>query len=650
MSNRRSRILVVDDNPATHYSTARVLRSAGFDTVPAITGTEALAHSHLDVDLIILDVNLPDIDGFEVARRLRLDPVTSHLPIVHLSATLIGELDRAQGLESGSDSYLTHPVEPTVLVGTVKAFLRARRAEEAVRASEARFRGVFDHALNGIMLVEPSGLCVEANPAMCTMLARSREDLVGRVSDFMHVIALTEVHAIRAAIDRDREWRGCLPMRRGDNEVVEIEWHISCPPGTDLRIAIASDVSERNRLEREREAIIERERAARAEAERINLIKDEFLATLSHELRNPLNAIVGWSNVLMRSDMPKRLEEAVRAIDRNARMQAQLISDLLDVSRIASGKLDLEIAGLQLNLTIEAAIQSVGPVAHAKDVRIEFAGGQEITIDGDGARLQQVFWNLLSNAVKFTPAGGVIRVSLERDDVDVRVVVADTGKGISAEFLPHIFERFRQEQSDTRKSYSGLGLGLAIAQHLVTLHGGRIDASSEGEGKGATFTVRLPAGCKTKRVPSMTPAASVHTRLDGLRVLVVDDDADTRALMRRLLGDAGAEVAESDDVERALSAVDDFQPQILVSDIGMAVHNGYDLIQKIRQTHSDVRLPAIAVTAFARAEDRRMALQAGFQEHLTKPIDAQQMLTLVAALSRTLKSPEPDLPPGQVSG
>ncbi len=634
MSAPVARILVVDDNPATCYATSRVLSAAGYAVVAAIDGAQALSLARGAIDLVILDINLPDIDGFEVARRLRIDPRSSRLPIVHLSATLTGDANKAEGLAAGSDSYLEHPVEPQVLLGTVRAFLRTRRAEEIVRASEARFRGVFDLASNGIMLTARTGVCLEANPAMCQILGRTREELVGMNTIELQVFDEATVGAVSAIIDTEGTWQGYLPLLRGDGSIAELEWRISQSADSDLRVAVATDIGDRRRLESAREDIYERERAARAEAERVNRIKDEFLATLSHELRNPLNAIVGWANVLLRSGVTDDLKQAVVAIDRNARMQAQLISDLLDVSRIASGKLDLERNPLRLDQIVAAALQSVQPMAAAKGVHLQAPAVVPVTVDGDSARLQQVLWNLLSNAVKFTPAGGIVTVAISEHAGSAVVTVSDTGKGVSADFLPHIFERFRQEQSDSRKSYSGLGLGLAIAQHLVGLHGGNIEAQSDGEGCGARFVVTLPqlsgVAIEVQPEPTVAPAA----RLDGIRVLVVDDDADTRALMMRLLGDAGAEVGESDHVAHALEMLENFEPQVLVSDIGMAVRDGYDLIRKVRETRPASALPAVAVTAFARAEDRQQALQAGFQEHLTKPIDAHQMLGLVAKLVR----------------
>lgn len=636
MSAEQPRILVVDDNPATRYSTSRVLSAASFQIASAATGAEALRNARQDIDLVILDVDLPDIDGYEIARRLRADPATARLPIVHLSASLVGDSHKVRGLEAGSDTYMVHPVEPTVLVGTVRAFLRARRAEEATRASEARFRGVFDQALNGILLVDAGELCLETNPAMCALLGRTREQLVGQpVRDWFAPEHEPTLAQMRAALAERGSWEGYVPMLHADGALVELEWRVSLPPGGESQVMIATDVRERRRLEYEREQLFQRERAARSEAERNNRIKDEFLATLSHELRNPLNAIVGWSSVLLHSGLSGQVHEAVQAIERNARIQAQLISDLLDVSRITSGKMNLELLPLQFEAIVAAALPGVMPSANAKQVQIECRGLESVAgkfaVLGDTARLQQVVWNLLSNAVKFTPAGGLVTVLLEQSDGQVRLTISDSGKGISAEFLPYIFERFRQEESTTRKAYSGLGLGLAIVRNIVAMHGGHVAASSAGENQGSSFIVTLPAAPAHLGVlsaPSVLGSLEA-TRLERLRVLVVDDDADARALMRRLLHDAGAIVSDAVDVNAALELVESFAPGVLVSDIGMAGRDGYDLIRQIRDRRSAVELPAIAVTAFARSEDRRDALHAGFQMHLTKPVDPRELLAAV---------------------
>lgn len=637
---RSAKILVVDDNPATLYSTSRVLRSSGFTVIEAATGTDAVQRARECPDLVVLDVNLPDIDGFQVCREIRALEATARIPVIHLSATFVKDVDKVQGLEAGADGYLTHPVEPPVLVATVNAFLRTREAEEAMRQSEAKFRAVFEQALSGIALLSDQMIYLEANPAMCGILGRSRGEVVGRhFSAFTPAEREDDVAKIAGPLEATGGWRGTLPAIHSDGRRVELEWSISIHSLPGVRLAIVTDITERERL-------LASERAARAEAERANRLKDDFLATLSHELRTPLNSIVGWSHVLMGPDISHaEVKEGVEVIERNARAQAQLIDDLLDVSRITSGKLRLNVQPVDPAATVNAALETVMPAANAKSISIERTLDADTgPIMWDPSRLQQVVWNLVNNAVKFTDKGGTIRVRLARIDSAVQVSVSDNGRGIRPDFLPHLFERFRQEDSSTRRGQGGLGLGLAIVKHLIEMHGGTVVADSEGEGKGSTFTVRLPIGAvqapqqgqsadvQTGRVSVPKPARAAIS-LAGCRVLVVDDDADARALVRRVLSDAGAEVFDVPDVPQALDALDRVRPSVLISDIGMPHEDGYDLIRQVRQRgHGNDPVRAIALTAFARDEDRERAIAAGYQKHLSKPVEAQELLAATASL------------------
>jgi signal transduction histidine kinase/ActR/RegA family two-component response regulator len=385
--------------------------------------------------------------------------------------------------------------------------------------------------------------------------------------------------------------------------------------------------------------------SARADAESSNRMKDEFLATLSHELRTPLNAIVGWSKVLRSGKADEHdMEEGLAAIERNSHVQAQLIEDLLDVSRIISGKLRLEVQRLHLSDVIEAALAAVMPAATAKGVRIHkvldsLAGA----VMGDAARLQQIIWNLLSNAVKFTPKGGMVQVLLERVNSHVEVSVVDTGMGIPPEFLPHVFDRFRQADSTTTRRYGGLGLGLAIVKQLAEMHGGAVRAKSPGEGKGATFTLMLPIavvhpeqsenGRPRPRDAEPSDDYCQDSALKGLRVLVVDDEPDARQLIRLVLTKCEAEVAVASSVSEARELIESFQPHVILSDVGMPGEDGYDLIRDVRAHHSAKDLPAAALTAFARVEDRKRALRAGFQTHVSKPVDPEELTAVIASLA-----------------
>jgi PAS domain S-box-containing protein len=639
------RIGVVDDNPATLYSTARVLRRANFEVSEGVTGAQALALAE-SADLLLLDVHLPDIHGFEVCKRLRANPRTARLPIIHISATFVTEINKAQGLDAGGDGYLTHPIEPLVLVATVNAFLRARRAEDEMRTNEAKFKAVFDNASSGILLLDCQLTLLEVNPAMCTLLQRQREQIAGKPLSFFvppeHGLDLVQ---IARELEAQGTWRGVVSMLRPDGRMVSVECDISAHSFPGVRLAIATDITERLQFERERTALLASERAARAEAEHANRLKDDFLSTLSHELRSPLNSILMWAELLRQQpDNPAQVSRGLAAIERNTRLQANLISELLDVSRIASGKLRLDIQPLDPAMIIKTVLESLTPALQAKAQGLKTSFDPRLgMISADPARLQQVIWNLVNNAIKFTPNGGRIAVSLKRAGKHVQLTVSDTGEGITRELMPHLFERFRQGVAGGTRVGGGLGLGLAIVKHLVEMHGGEVSAASAGVGKGATFTVRLPittpliaAGAQDS-APESTLAgiqtASPIRRLEGVRVLIVDDDGDALDAMSQLLANAGAAVSAASDVVGALAAVDSFKPRILVSDIGMPDRSGYDLIGELRSRgYTRQALPAIALTAFAGTKDRRRALLAGYQVHVAKPIDANTLTEAIAKL------------------
>jgi PAS domain S-box-containing protein len=623
----QQKVVVVDDNPASLYSTSRILRSAGFEVVEATTGTEALAAAEHDVGLIILDINLPDIDGLEVCRRLRARSNTAYLPIIHLTATFVANDDLMQGLSAGGDSYLTHPVDPPVLIATVRALLFARQADVLKRTTEARFRTIFELASSGIALLDPDLVFLDVNPEFCRLAGRDRASIVGQKCVDIIAPGHEEIcRQLHRSLDNGGRWEGTLPVARPDGSVAEVEWRIVAENGHGARIAIATNVTEREKL-------LESERAARTEAERSNRLKDEFLATLSHELRNPLNAMLGWASVLKRKNVtPAMLEQGLDAIERNSRVQSHLIEDLLDFAGIRFGKMRVEMDAIPPSRAVDSASEVVHAQASNKGVTLQLnVSDRDAYVLADESRLQQVVWNLLSNAIKFTPSGGRIEVNARAADGNYEIAVTDTGRGISPEFLPQIFERFSQQESGTGKSFAGLGIGLTIVKHLVDIHQGSIDVASEGLGKGATFRVRLPL---TERRPSESPAEQI-SRLKKVRVLVVEDDPDARALIVRILADAGAQVSDAPNAEAAMAHIKSTVPDVLVSDIGMAQLDGYQLLRNLRSAGFDAqRLPAIAVTAFSRVQDRADALAAGFQAHLAKPVKAEALIGAVANLTR----------------
>ncbi|HEX6189828.1 MAG TPA: response regulator [Pyrinomonadaceae bacterium] len=407
---------------------------------------------------------------------------------------------------------------------------------------------------------------------------------------------------------------------------------------TELRLEMAV----RKQAEEERARLLVREQAAREEAEAANQNKDEFLATLSHELRTPLTAILGWSHLMRTRKLnDSELTRALDTIERNARAQSQLIDDLLDVSRIITGKLSIDRGRVDVSRVIETALDAIRPLADAKEIELtNGALSSNITVLGDPNRLQQIFWNLFSNAVKFTPRGGRISVETAVCDSRVRVCVADTGIGIKPEFVPFIFDRFRQADGSTTREHGGLGLGLAIVQHLVDLHAGSVEVTSDGPNRGSTFTVTIPLALDTVPVESETRlyetvgnyVFDAHL-LDGVKVLIVDDEPDSRELLMTILTNCGSDVRCSDSAATAMREFHEWNPDLLVSDIGMPVEDGYSLIRRVRNLGSHhARIPAVALTAYATDEDRSQALSAGFQMHVPKPIEPESFVTSIASV------------------
>ncbi|MCC2673555.1 MAG: putative histidine kinase, atypical hybrid [Ramlibacter sp.] len=641
-------VLVVDDNPSTRYSTARVIRAAGFRTAEAGTGGEALDMSAQGVSAVVLDVHLPDIDGFEVCRQIRARPSTALLPVVHLSAAYIRDEDRVTGLNAGADGYMVHPAEPAVLVATLQALIRARMAEDELRRSEQRFRAIYDQAQSGIVLLDEQGRFADVNPAMLRLLGRNREELLGRpVSAYAppEWQRLVESQLNSPAVERV-PWHGEFPLVAASGRPVHFEWSISSHVEPGVRIAIAIDASERHGLEQRRRDVLEREQAARQDAERHSRTKDDFIAVLSHELRTPLNAIVGWVHILKRRGTTPEAAKGLAAIERNVKTQARIISDILDVSRINSGKLRLEREWADPAELITGAIDALAGSISERGLRID------ADLDGahqpawlDPARFQQIFWNLMTNAIKFSPQGGHIAVSLGRQGGSLLLEVRDFGEGIDAEFLPHLFDRFTQSDSPGNRRHGGLGLGMSIVKHLVDLHGGEVRAHSEGLGQGALMRVVLPVepmgeapvqdAPDTEVGPEVEAGATVT--LQGLDVLVVEDDQEAREMMLVVLADRGANVRVAGDYESAVRLLEQAWPDVLVSDIGLPGRDGYELVRQVRQlqqARSAPHLPAIALTAFARPEDQRKTLAAGFDLHLSKPLKPHMLLAAIGQCCR----------------
>ncbi|WP_414571739.1 ATP-binding protein [Nostoc sp. CCY 9925] len=533
-------------------------------------------------------------------------------------------------------------------VSDVYEELRLRKqAEEALRESEQRFRLMADSAPTLIWMSGVNRLCNYFNKTWLDFTGRSIEQEMGNGwtqgihTDDLQSCLDTYVNAFDARQGFQVEYR----LKRFDGKYRWI-FDVGVPRFTaegDFLGYIGSciDITERKEAEEGRDRLLQLEQAARTEAERANRIKDEFLAVLSHELRSPLNPILGWASLLQTREFDQAaVKKAIATIERNAKLQAQLIEDLLDVSRILQGKLNLNMFPVNLTFVIDAALETVRLAAEAKDIQIHKTLDTSVEqVLGDSGRLQQVIWNLLSNAVKFTPQGGKIDIQLQRIDTQAEIIVSDTGKGISREFLPHVFEYFRQADSTTTRKFGGLGLGLAIVRHLIELHGGRIWAESLGEGQGATFTVRLPlikkdlSGKKDNNITA-SDASPTTEILTGLQILVVDDDVDTREFHRFVLEQAGAKVTAAASALEALQVLAQSKLDILVSDIGMPETDGHMLMRQVKALQADQgkQILAIALTAYAGEINQQQALESGFQKHISKPIEPEQLVKAIATL------------------
>jgi len=538
-----------------------------------------------------------------------------------------------------------------------------RDHEESLRQSEERFRllveGVSDYA---IFMLDVNGIVASWNAGAERIKGYVANEIIGRhFSTFYPADARQSgwpEHELQVAAETgrflDEGWRV-----RKDGTTFWAAVTITAMRDSQKRLIgfakLTRDLTGQKRTEalelagREQEQILEAERSARIEAQRVTRIKDEFLATLSHELRTPLSSILGWTQVLkLRADAlkPAELKRAVDVIDRNARAQVRLIEDLLDLNRIMAGKVRLDVKQVSLLAIVHSVIESVEPGAKAKEIRLESRLDEDTPLmAGDSDRLQQVVWNLLSNAIKFTGQGGRVEVVLQRAGASTVLSVSDTGIGIPEDFLPRVFDRFSQNDASTTRSFGGLGLGLAISKQLVEMHGATIRASSPGEGRGATFFVEFPLAAVPAQgadVPAPAPSADASTArisslpmLDGVHVFVIDDEADGRELLRRVLEDQAATVTALSSGEEALAALRRVRPHLIVSDIGMPVMDGYQLMRTLRAREAKgEKIPALALTAFARADDRKRALLAGYQAHLAKPFDVAELVLVAADLAR----------------
>jgi PAS domain S-box-containing protein len=665
-------ILLVDDTPANLLALEAVLGPLGHRLVRASSGEEAL-RCMLDEEfcLALVDVQMAGMDGFETAALIKRHPRTALTPLIFVTAISGDAKHVFRGYSEGAVDYLVKPVDPHALRAKVKVFvdlyLRGKKILEQARLlrqqevaairkrSEERFRGLAESMPLIVWAVGPGGDILSGNQAWRSY---SGLEAAGEVADprFVHPDDLERTRATWLdARSLGTQWETEVRLRRHDGEYL---WHLGrAVPELDHRGAIsgwivtATDIDERKRTDDLRAQLLQQEQRARREAEAANRAKDEFLANASHELRAPLNAILGWVQMLRAGMLQEeRTAHALATIERNAQLQRSLVEDILDVSRIITGKVTLDEQPLLLKTLVDVAIEAARPAAAAKEISIEHLGDDAPSeIIGDPLRLQQALGNLLANAIKFTPKGGSVRVHTGRVGPTVSVQVTDTGIGIPKEFLPHMFDRFQQADGSSTRAHGGLGLGLAIVRHIVELHGGTVRAESDGPGCGASLTLTLPAETRhsDRLVKGSSPVLGVRD-LSGVRVLFVDDEADARELALEFLRGRSAEVLAASSAEEAFRLLGEFRPDVLISDIGMPKEDGITLIQRIRKLTPEEggKIPAVAVTGLASREDARRALAAGFQEHLAKPIQLDRLLeTLERLCAQPLEGSSSRKPP-----
>ena len=526
------------------------------------------------------------------------------------------------------------------------------QTQSRLRISELRYRRLFEAARDGILILDAVTLKItDVNPFMTELLGYSHVEFLGK--ELWEIGLFSDKEASREAFKKLQRTGYLryedLPLQATNGKLRDVEFVSNVYEEDSHQVIQCNirDITDRKRAEKERTVLLAAAQSARAEADSANDVKDEFLATLSHELRTPLTSILGWSHLLTGGKLDKQqTARAIETIARNARAQGRLIDELLDISRIMTGKLCLDLRAVNLASLIQAVVDDERPAADARSINLKAALNSEIgPILGDPDRLRQIVWNLITNAIKFTPTGGDVQVRLERNDSHVLITVNDSGQGIATELLPHVFERFRQADSSNTRSNGGLGLGLSIVRQLVELHRGTVTAESSGEDTGTTFRVMLPlpslhevpnAAEKTDPKSGRNSPITGQHSLSGLRVLVVDDELDTRELVAALLTTCGAEMVSVGSAAEALDQMERQRFDLLISDIGMPEMNGYDLIATIRQLTEEQggRTPAVALTAYAGIDDRKRALAAGYEMHIPKPFVAAELISAAIFLAK----------------
>ena len=751
-SESQANVLLVDDRPENLLAMESILADLEQNLIRATSAREALRFLlGEEVALILLDVQMPGINGFELAELIREREQTQHTPIIFVSATSKHEKYVFKGYSLGAVDYMTKPFEPEILKSKVRFFTKLFKQNQEIKRQAALLEKANDDldALNTdlearveqrtaqleaanrelenqIEVRKQSEARLATEHAITRTLADAADlesatpmilnafcehlqadistlwlpDESGNALTCVHIEATDKAGDFSAFINESRRinlpkgsglpgkvWKKnspinfvsstvsreefpraafaanagmhCavgFPIKIGRKFFGVIEFFSQCEINADQHLinmleATGSEIGQfiqRKRLENERENLLLREKTLREQAEKASRLKDEFLTTVSHELRTPLNAILGWGQMLHSGKLQGEGQaRALETIYRNAKSQAQLIDDLLDTSRLITGNLCLNLSPTPIIPILESALDTVRPAAETKEITISTVYNSAVkTITCDSHRFQQMIWNLMTNAVKFTPPNGHIKVILEQKNDSVQIIVSDTGQGISPEFLPLVFERFRQADGSSTRTHNGLGIGLAIVRHLVELHGGSIHAESDGKDKGSTFTLKLPLSLAAK-TPVETaqeakdenePGESFNPELNGIRVLIVDDDADTCEMLTYVLNQFGATSKTSKSVSEAFDSINDWKPDVLLTDINMPGEDGYALISRLRSLTPEkgANIPAIALTAMARPEDNEQAISAGFQLHLAKPVNIKELARAIVRLTGNL--------------
>lgn len=641
-------IILLEDDPIDCELIETTLRNGGIDGQFTQVSDRARFLESLEQtqsQLILADYVLPKFDGLEALAIVQ--DVCPEVPFILISGVL-GEEQATEAMRQGATDYVLKQRLERLVPAVQRALRESQERQErqsltlALQQTDTLLRTIVNESPVSIVTLSRDQRVMTWNAAAEKLYGWSADAVVDRPLPVIpdsrrsaHDFCFDQALQATTVVNHECQ------HRKKDGSLVDID--LSLAPLRDAEgqvycvVMVATDITTRKQLDAQRLNLLEQESAARAAAEAANQLKDEFLAVLSHELRTPLNSIVGWVKLIQQGNLkPPVLEKAIDTIERNAIAQTQLIEDLLDLSRIMRGQVQLHLRQVNVATLVRAAVDTLRPAAEAKSIHVSLdLAANTVPILADPNRLQQVFWNLLSNAIKFTSASGEVTIQLSTVDDHLQVQVTDSGIGITPDFLPHVFDYFRQADGSSTRSQGGLGLGLAITRRLVELHGGTIEAASPGPDQGTTFTVSLPVRMTaTDSEHPMTKTVQKTPDLKGIKVMVVDDEADSRELVIVVLEQEGAQVESADGVQAALNRLETFQPDILISDIGMPAVNGYDFLQTVRSLPNQKlsQVPAIALTAYASEEERQRAIAAGYQVHITKPFDLKAMVATVYQL------------------